>query len=199
MLAGGQHKINIEKTGVSCNVPDNDIARLMYYLNCIDSLIDFGIPANLKDYQNYYKLSFNSENSVICYAHLLDPKTFIRNNIMIIDPSGKLCGNSNNSFFKITDSRFSFAATREFVVGGRNIRTLNIMAYKQVWLDRFYYNPMRHYSERLNAIYNRTIGRFRSNQNTPRNTLVFQSSYTRPSTSNPSNNRNPPSPACSIC
>lgn len=118
---------------------------------------------------------------------------------MIIDPSGKLCGNSNNSFFKITDSRFSFAATREFVVGGRNICTLNIMAYKQVWLDRFYNNPMRHYSERLNAIRNGTIGRFGSNQITPRNTLVFQSSYTRPSTSNPSNNRNPPSPSCSIC
>ena len=33
-LAGQRLQFGIEKTGQTCHVPDNDVARLMYYLNC---------------------------------------------------------------------------------------------------------------------------------------------------------------------
>lgn len=159
MIGYNQHQLRIKATGRSCTVPDHPIARLMYYLHSVDSLVDFGIPSHLKEYENYGRTTFDQENTILCFAALLNPKIFIENKIMIHEPS--LCGNSSNKFFEISDTTTSVAATREFVIGGRRVRTLNIMAFEISWLENNYIKPMKYYSRRLQAIENGTVDEMR--------------------------------------
>ena len=35
------NSLNVEKIGRTVNVPNNDLARLMYYLNCVASVIQY--------------------------------------------------------------------------------------------------------------------------------------------------------------
>ena len=49
----------IEAIGERTSVPNNDLARLMYYLSCIDTVIQYDEIDRLADYQNYYLLDVN--------------------------------------------------------------------------------------------------------------------------------------------
>ena len=58
--------LNIKKTGTSVTVPDNNFAKLMYYLNCV-----FGVILSEKnndkytDYHNYDLFSSEDEQVVL--------------------------------------------------------------------------------------------------------------------------------------
>ena len=66
--------------------------------------------------------NLNRFEKFLCFAYFLDAQIFIDKKDIIYDPSGKLCRNTSNVIYKITVSRLSFAVTREFVIGGRNVR-----------------------------------------------------------------------------
>ena len=152
-------QFKIKKYGEPVTVPDNKMAQLMYYLSCVQMVVDFGIPSNLTNYSNYYKLKFEQENAVILFAELLDYRIFTKNKIMINDPD--LCFGYSNQFYEISDSRTSVIATREFIIGGQVVHTLKIMAFKKCWIDENYIIPMSFYSARLQAIKNGTVEKFR--------------------------------------
>lgn len=121
----------------------------MYYLSCVTNLVDFDHPRSLTDYQNYDDLDYDDINSVLLFALLLEPKIFIENNIMIQVSS---LNNASNEFYKITNTRTAVAATREFVIGGKRVHTLEIMAFERSWLQRNYLNPIEYYEDRIKAI-----------------------------------------------
>lgn len=53
-------EIEFERTTVNTNVPDNDTARLMYYLDCVCTTIDCKDDADIQrfiDYKNWQQLS----------------------------------------------------------------------------------------------------------------------------------------------
>lgn len=147
------HRIGIKDTTVSTTVPNANMARLMYYLNCVNSLVDFGIPQKYRDYQNYSKNTFDDGNSILIYAHLLSPEIFVIKNIMI--PVKNL--DKDNKFFEITDSHIAIAAAREFIIGGKKVHTMKIMAFKIEWLERNYSVPMQFFAKRMSAILNGTV------------------------------------------
>ena len=43
------NSLHIRNYGTTCDVPDNDLAKLMYYLDCVDSLIP-----NIIDSEKYH-------------------------------------------------------------------------------------------------------------------------------------------------
>lgn len=175
-MIGVQNRvIGIKETGHTVTVPDSPMACIMYYLSCVNSLIDINIPENLRKYHNYQNLSFDEENRVLSLATLLNPALFIANGIMINDPA--LCQNKSNKFFSITNSRFAFAFSREFVIANKKLHTLKIMAFKSSWLEKYYINPIKTYSTRISAIANGTVERFRPRR--LRNTRTSNSHSTR--------------------
>lgn len=199
MLVGSQHEIEIEVTGTKCTVPNTHMACLMYYLKSINSLCDFGIPAHLTNYSNHNNLTFDQENAVLCFAVLLDPRIFIEKNIMIYEP--RLCGNCQNEFFKISDSRTAVAATRQFVIGGKQVHTLSIMAFKESWLDENYINPMKYYARRVQAIADGSIEDYRPRPKPkpqPRQVTYSRPSYSSSSYSEESTPKKK-SKSCTIC
>ena len=47
------NRMGIKAIGQRTSVPDNDLARLMYYLSCVDTVIQYHEIDRLTDYQNY--------------------------------------------------------------------------------------------------------------------------------------------------
>ena len=203
MHAAKQQVIKIKKTGTICTIPNDNMAHLMYYLRSIDSLTDFGIPSELKNYDNYYNLSFDQENQVIALAFLLSPDFFIEKGIMINQPN--LCFDCGNEFYEIYDSRLSFSATHEFVICGKTVRTLSIMAFKMSWIETHYLEPIKCYEKRLLYMSNGRIDelRPRSTKDDQSNDNFSSSNYSISSTSNhsvsKSNYPKKKSKKCIIC
>ena len=65
------------------NVPDDDVARLMYYLSCVDTVIDYQEIDNLSDYQNYDLLTVDEMVELFKLVLLFNPKYFVEKGIFI--------------------------------------------------------------------------------------------------------------------
>ena len=138
----GCNSLKVEDDTVKVNVPDNDLAKLMYYLNCVSSVINYNQVTNkYTDYQNYNLLSQKEEKEVYALAILLNPKLLLDAKIFIILP-GLLTRGFDNQFFKITDDRIGVHVNQEIVIGGRTVKVLKIMVCNQRWINRNYEQPL---------------------------------------------------------
>ena len=129
------------RTSESVSVANDAYARLMYYLNACESICEIGIPRKFRDYENYDYLDSSEMSDCLNLADRLDPTIFIRNGVMV--QSDQLCGNSANEFYEITNTRIGVSVSRSFMIAGRQVRTLKIMAFKRSWLENNYYGPFR--------------------------------------------------------
>lgn len=159
MIGARQRQIGIKATGTTVSLPNAPMARLMYYLSTVDGLTDFGIPDNLTNYGSYSYLSFDEENQVLTLAALLSPDLFIDKGIMINEP--RLCPDANNEFYEISDVRTAVAITQEFAIAGKQVHTLRIMAFKKIWIETNYVNPISNYVKRIQAIANGNVENYR--------------------------------------
>ena len=154
----GINHLSVKKTGVKVEVPNNNLARLMYYLSCIFTVIQYNENNNLSDYTHYYNLNEEEKKTVLTLAGIFNPKIFLEATIFILD-NGALTGDFGNEFFKITDERIGVHVNQAIMIGGRSVKVLNIMACKNSWLDKNYYTPLRGLYNELNnrsVVYNRT-------------------------------------------
>ena len=138
----GINKFSVERIGVQVQVPNTNLARLMYYLKCIFTVIQYYESNKLSDYQNYYYLTEDEKKTVLALATLFDPKIFLEAKIFVLD-NGLLTGNFGNEFFQITDEKVGVHVNQEIMIGGRSVKVLKIMAVKASWLQNTYYNPLR--------------------------------------------------------
>lgn len=138
----GINKFQVERIGETVTVPSSPLAKLMYYISCIFTVIQYDGDQKLTDYKNYYYLNEEEKKVVYQLAILFDPKIFINAGIFILN-SGLLPPNSGNEFFKITDERIGVHVSQEIMIGGSSIKVLKLMACDTSWLERNYYNPLR--------------------------------------------------------
>ena len=139
----GVNKLQVEAFGEETVVPEDDYAKLMYYLHCIYTVIepnDYSI-SRLRDYKHYYNLSSSEKDTVYDHAILFEPQLFINANIIIVDQS-LLIDHLDNKFYKITDERIAAHVDDEFMIGGKTVRVLNVMACNDIWLNNNYYSPI---------------------------------------------------------
>ena len=108
-------KFQIQRTGVIADVPDNDLAMLMYYLGCVFSVIQVDKNNKYCDYNKYYTLNEDEQKSVYDLAKLFDPSIFINAGIFIVNPELLLEGRANE-FFKITDERLGVHVNEEIMI-----------------------------------------------------------------------------------
>ena len=66
------NKVNVESIGKTVTIPNNDIARLMYYLSCVGTVINYDNMDTISDYEHYYLL--NAEQKEI----ILKPNLFVQ-------------------------------------------------------------------------------------------------------------------------
>ena len=149
----GVNKLKIEAYGTKTTVPDNNIAKLMYYLDCVLIVIEYDRNSKLTDYQHYYNLNNEEKKAVVQLAILFNPKLFIDEGIFVVN-SDLLPDSLGNKFYKITDETIGVHVNQQVMIGGRAVKVLNIMACNSSWLNRNYFIPL----ERIrNEIRNRSL------------------------------------------
>jgi hypothetical protein len=78
MATASMLSVTVADTGRSVVVPDDDIARLMYYLQCVTVSLGLDIlEDDLVDYKNYRRLSRARTELVVKSALLFSPDEFI--------------------------------------------------------------------------------------------------------------------------
>lgn len=175
----GMNRVGVQAYGEFTTIPDNYIAKLMYYLHCVSEVIQYD-DITFTDYQNYHLLTVDELVGVYTLSMLLNPQLFIDAKIFIVDPE-LLFDNSGNQFYKITDETIGVHVNEEIMIGGKTIKVLNVMACNQNWLLKYYYTP-------LNAI-NRMILEKKKNMEYQNSVLKTETSFipTRPINNAPIN------------
>ncbi len=87
----GVNKFSVERTGVTADVPNTNLALLMYYLKCVFSAIQYDEYNKFSDYKNYYNLTNEEKKAVFVLASKLSPSIFINVGVFVVDPD--LVGN----------------------------------------------------------------------------------------------------------
>ena len=127
-------------------VPDDDVARLMYYLSCVDTVIDYEGIDNLSDYQNYDLLTVDEMAELFKLVLIFNPKYFVEKGVFIIDEN-LLPDGLGNQFYKITDERIGLHVNNEMFIGGKTVNVLKVMACNMDWLVRNYFRPWKNIFE----------------------------------------------------
>ena len=132
--------IRIKDSDKYTTIPDNAIAKLMYYLHCVSSVIGIIDPV-LTDYQNYKELESKQLVEVYNKAKEYSPDKFLSHKIFIINQD--LLNNSlENEFYEITDEAIGIHADKEITIGGRVAKVNKIMVCNNNWLSVYYYSPI---------------------------------------------------------
>ena len=142
----GYQSLNVKPIGQTVTVPDNSLARLMYYLDCVFTVIQYDQSSRLTDYQNYYLLSKEEEQTVLGLVALFNPKVMSDLSLFIVSRNLVPYG-SSNEFYQITDDRIGVHVNSEVVIGGRVVKVLKIMACTEDWIYRNYINPAESYTK----------------------------------------------------
>ena len=142
MVTAASLSVNARATGVSIVIPDNDVARLMYYLNCVTIGVGIDIlDDDLVDYRNYRRLSPTRVALVLRYAGILDPRELV-GQIIFLDDEGEVCGSSSNEFCDIDVACSIISIQREAIIGGRVRNVTKVMFFKSSWLANNYIRPL---------------------------------------------------------
>ena len=145
-MLGNVQNSRVYAFGERTSVPNDNVAKLMYYLSCVDIVINYNEIDRLTDYQNYDLLTKDDMVELFKLVLLFNPKIFIDAGVFIIDES-LLPYDLDNQFYKITDERIGIYVNDEIMIGGRNVKVLNVMVCNEDWLERNYYRPWKNLFE----------------------------------------------------
>ena len=144
MLQG--NRLEIKQTGRTTTVPDNPKARLMYYFDCMCTVLDLQDDdiSQLRDFRNYYLLSEDDTNKLLILCTLLEPRTlndkciFLNNDL-----------ESNNEFFELNAVTTRIAMTQSILIGGVQRKVQRIMMFRTEWMEKYFLQPYAHFAPRL--------------------------------------------------
>ena len=147
MAAFVGERVRIRDTSVSVSVPQNPKAKLMYYLNCVATVIQLDDPAlsRLKNYQSYDSLSEGETDALLALVILLSPDELIGK---VFFPSED-CGGHSNQFYELSAVSHMLAVADNIVIGGERKRVGKIMFFKRSWMEHNYLTPIRSFQDRL--------------------------------------------------
>ena len=163
--------MDVKPIGRLVTIPDNRLAKLMYYLDCVCSVIQYDEASRLTDYERYYLLSSEEEATVLELVALFNPKIMVDLHLFVVS-SNLVPSGMTNEFYQITDDRIGVHVNSEVVIGGRVVKVLKIMACTEAWIYKYFINPAESYAKPQ-----LTSGSY------------YQPTYTRNNTSSNNNNR----------
>ena len=181
--------IQVKQVGTSATIPSNNYGRLMYYLSCVSSVVDFEIPYKYRNYSNYYSLSYSEKKELVVLCALLQPSLFMENHLFICDDEGRILTDYSNDFFEITETNVGLHVSEEIVIAGKRVRALKIMIFKPRWLINNYRDPLRAVIDILESS---------SDSPPPSRQLTYSSRPSSNYSSRPSSNYSSDNSCCSI-
>ena len=141
----GSTQIHLKKTGSATTVPDNPIARLMYYFNCVCSCIeadDDYSTRRLRNYSNYSALSSEEEAQLLIFCLALSPDKLIGSIFFPASDDEDFDG-CNNEFFELSAVSTRLLVSESLLVGGQQKKVRKIMKFKKSWMEKNFLDPLR--------------------------------------------------------
>lgn len=149
MAMFGNNSYDFKQTGTSVQVPNNDVAKCMYYLACVCNTVECneGQIRRYTDFRNYWKLSDDEDEIVFKLCIQLSPDEF---EDKIFFENDSLCGSSSNEFYEIGQVQNRILAVQSLIIAGRTRQVKKIMTYKRQWMLNNYFGPMSRLADRFN-------------------------------------------------
>lgn len=149
MATWQQSNIGIREFGTTATIPDNDVAKCMYYLSCVCAVIDSDDSTirRYTNYRNYWLLSASEIEIVYKLCLTLSPDEF---EDKVFFESDVLCGSSGNNFYEINQVRNRLGVVGSIIIAGRTRQVTKIMTYKMSWMRTNYIGPMSRLADQLN-------------------------------------------------
>jgi hypothetical protein len=102
MAAFGTRDVSVSDTSSRTTVPQNPIAQLMYYLNCIISISNVNLSSRLTNFHNWNDVQPNELAEIMALCVMLDPRELSEKGILVWDREGRVCNENANRFIAIT-------------------------------------------------------------------------------------------------
>lgn len=101
MAALVQQGVEFEAIGQRVTVPNDDFAKLMYYLSCMNTCLENFIPPQYTNYQNYYNVSNETRAEILALVMILEPSKLLGKVIFLLPSGHSLLNGSANEFYKV--------------------------------------------------------------------------------------------------
>ncbi len=139
------HRIKFKDTSRTVTVPGNDTARLMYYLDCVFSVLKCNNFSKFTDYNNYDYLLNSDTIELIRLVKIFNPKIMMDLKVFVLEEDL----DCSNRFIEITDEAMNIHANEEIVIGGIVTKVLKMMLFKSEWINNYYFNPLKRLIQRI--------------------------------------------------
>jgi len=148
MIGSVETELSIRAVGVSVNIAEDNIAKLMYYLNSMHTCLGGDvIPDQFTDHRKYYSLSNDEKTAVVALSVLLSPDLLMGKVIFPVENGNPILNGSNNEFYDLTEAKrlLAGAATAEgiIIMEGKTVNVTKIMVFTANWLTKFFLNPLK--------------------------------------------------------
>jgi hypothetical protein len=126
------------------SIPEDNIAKLMYFLNAVHNCVDVAFDDRLINYRYYYDLSDEERREVVTFAHRYRPAA-LRNVIFYeVDDTSYMLTTTSNRFLELNDpvviGSFNLPSNVVLVDGVQHV-IRRVMIYKRVWAREFFMDP----------------------------------------------------------
>lgn len=125
-------------------VPNDSIARLMYYLNSVHNCVDIVISDRLLNFRNYYDLTEIEKRDVVAYAHRYRPSALRDVIFFEVEERSYLLPDTSNNFLALDDpvviGSFNLSSNVILVDGVQSI-IRRVMIFKHTWLTSYFTVP----------------------------------------------------------
>ena len=135
-------QVHVKPTGVSASVPNDPIAKLMYYFNCVCACIEpdsSDTIRRLRDFENYHRLTSDERAQLLVMCRALSPDKLIGTIFHLTE----YCGGSSNKFLELSAIKTDVVVTDSLLVGGQRKKIQKIMIFLKSWTEDYYNEPLR--------------------------------------------------------
>ncbi|XP_013417470.1 uncharacterized protein LOC106178719 [Lingula anatina] len=148
----GKTEVGVRRTTTDIKVDETPKSKLMYYFNCICTVLQMENTPRISRLRNYRKhrvLSEEDTDHLLLLCFFMSPDELV-NKCIFMDES--MCHEYLNEFYEISAVSRAFVVSPEVLVGGERKQVRKIMCFTQSWLKDNYIDPMKTYEERLRRI-----------------------------------------------
>lgn len=145
-LVFNRNRVGVENTSTTVGVPNDPIARLMYYLNCMCTVLSLDqMDSNIMrliNYEQYRLLSDLDKALLVVLVTKLNPIT-LTGKCLVHDEDVHSNAGRDNEFYNINAESMTFAATDSVIIGEKRVSVKKFMVYNMAWLNRNYILPLK--------------------------------------------------------
>lgn len=146
---------DVNEFGRDVEVPENPIAKLMYYFDSICYAMDMNRTASpdkikkLRNYSKYRELNEEERDLLLMLVVRFSPDELINKCLFQDD---EMCCTDMNKFYKLDAVQHRFVVTEEIIVGGQVTSVVKILCYRKIWLEYCYFEPMKNVERELRSL-----------------------------------------------